>query len=73
MIAAVKRMGRPRRPPTKQMRFREDLATMLDVICAAERKDAPDLTDELFRELIQRRYAAALEKLNRLRQIKDKQ
>lgn len=73
MIATVKRMGRPKRPPTKQIRFREDLATMLDVICAADRKDTPDLTDELFRVLIQKRYNAALEKLNKLKKTKDSQ
>lgn len=65
-------MGRPKKPATRQMRFREDLATMIDVICAAERKDAPEMTDEMFRDLIQARYNVALKKLELLRKTKEK-
>jgi hypothetical protein len=70
MVAITERMSRPKKPATRQMRFREDLATMIDVICAAERKDAPEITDKLFRDLIQQQYAAALQKLEKLKQSK---
>ena len=66
MIASLERVGRPRKPASRAMRMREDLARMLAVIAQAEDVDATDLMEKLFRKQIEKEYAIALNKLRSL-------
>lgn len=59
-------MARPEKAEkTKQMRFRADLLKMLGVIANERDQDIPDLTDHLFRQIIEREYRASVERLNK--------
>jgi hypothetical protein len=57
---------RPKKPPTKQIRFREDLAKKLEFIGLHKGQDTPDLTDALFRAIIEREFSKTLERLSQL-------
>lgn len=59
-------MPKPNSPPTKQVRFRIDLTKMLDVIASDRELGIPELTDVLFRAIIEREYRASVERLNKL-------
>jgi hypothetical protein len=57
-------MPRPKKPPTRQARVREDLLDMLEVIALARRKDVTEIVDERFRKQIEREHDAALKILH---------
>jgi hypothetical protein len=53
---------RPKKPPTKQIRFRADLANKLEYIGFVNGQDLPDLADAMFRTIIEREHARAMER-----------
>jgi hypothetical protein len=55
---------RPKKAPTKQLRFREELAKKLEFIGLHRSQDIPDLTDAMFRVQIEREFTKTLERLN---------
>lgn len=59
---------RPKKPPTKQIRFREDLAKKLEYIGFVHGQDIPDLSDALFRTIIEREHAKAMERYAKLQE-----
>lgn len=56
-------MARPKKEPTKQVRFKVDLAEMLNLIALVNKKPIAEITDELFRPVIERERAKVVEAL----------
>lgn len=66
MIATLDQMSRPKKPPTRHVRMRKDMAEMLDIIAAQRGKDLPELMDDLFKSMVVKEYGQSLEHLQKL-------